>query len=54
MERNFRRLALAAAFGFVASQAIATQADAGVLVASGDEWTYASADDRLLRAGAEV
>lgn len=42
MERNFRRLALAAAFGFVASQAIATQADAGVLVASGDEWTLSN------------
>ena len=42
MERNFRRLALAAAFSFVASQAIATQADAGVLVASGDEWTLSN------------
>ncbi len=42
MERNFRRLALTAAFSLVASQAIATQADAGVLVASGDEWTLSN------------
>ena len=42
MKRDARRLALAVAFSFVASQAGGTQADAGVLVASGDEWTLSN------------
>lgn len=42
MNRNARRLALAAAMSFIALQALGTQADAGVLVASGDEWTLSN------------
>ncbi len=39
MKRNIGQLVLAVSLSFVASQAISSQAEAGVLVASGDEWT---------------
>jgi hypothetical protein len=42
MKRNIRRLALAVTLSFGASSIISTQADAGVLVASGDEWTLSN------------